>query len=58
VPSTSNGVTHRSEKPENQPDYQHNHSDCPQNRDPRDETNEEKYQTENNHNASSASTIS
>lgn len=54
--STPNSVTHRSEKPENQPYYEHNDADCPHNRNPCDEANDEKNQTEKNHNASFANT--
>jgi len=52
VPSTANGVTHRSESPEHQPNYEHNHSNCPQNRDTGDKANEKKYKSEDNHDAS------
>ena len=52
MPSTANGVTHRSEQPEGQSDQEHDYADCPHNRNSRNETDEEKYQSENNHNAS------
>ena len=56
MPSTANSVTHRSEKPEHQSNDEHNHSDCPYSRNPRNEPNDEKNQTANNHNVSSIST--
>jgi len=56
VTSSPNCVPHCSKEPENQSNYEHNHSDCPYNRKPCDEPNEEKNQTENNHNASSTRT--
>jgi hypothetical protein len=52
VPSTSDSVAQRSEEPEDQPYYEHNRPDCPHDGDPRDESNDEKYNAENNHEAS------
>ena len=49
-------MPHRSEKPENQPYYEHNHADCPYNRNSRYEADNEKNYAEKNHNASFAST--
>ena len=58
MPSTSNGVAYRSEKPENQSDDEQNHSDCPHNCNPRKEPNDEKNQTAKYHDASSSNTCS
>src|ERR1035438_5807987 len=52
VPSTSDSVAQRSEEPEDQPYGEHNRPDCPHDGNPRDETNDEYYQSENNHEAS------
>jgi hypothetical protein len=49
-------MSHRSEKPENQSDDEDEHSDCPHNRNTRDEANDEKNYSEKNHDASSDST--
>jgi len=54
VVSTANCVAQRSEEPQYKSDDEHNHADCPHDRNTRDEPNEEKNQTENNHNASSS----
>jgi len=53
MPSTPKSVPHGSESPKHETNHEHNHADCPHNRNPRDESDEEKNQTENNHIASS-----
>ena len=52
VPSTSDSVAQRSEEPEDQPYDEHNRPDCPHDGNPRDKSNDEKYNAENNHEAS------
>ena len=54
MPSAPNSVAQRPEKPEDQPYNEHNHPDCPNDGDPRDESNDEKYKAEKNHESSRA----
>jgi hypothetical protein len=56
VVSITNCVAQRPEEPERKSYHEHNHADGPNDRHARDETNKEKNQSENNHNASSADT--
>jgi hypothetical protein len=52
VSATAHRAARRSEEPKNESHDEHNYSDGPQNRYPRDETNQEENQAKNNHNAS------